>query len=348
MLANGATVTASACENRDLWRALRGGGPGTYGIVISGVIKAYPEATVAAQSLFLAPFTSAQIPQFMEAVAILYQAFPALSDGGLSGYGSWMTYSPVPVDGHFTSYLTWSFGALNKTVDEISRLFAATAAQLAPYNGTSLVISTIYQNFNSYFDYYYATSGINSAAEGEAALVSRLMSKENLANRDGVIEMLNVTAGAPDEFVFNEFCLVGGGAILDDSDHHSGVNPAWRKTYLLNEVARGWQVTADWETVEAAHHDITYVKGAAMTQLAPDMGSYMNEVGWGYLFLPVDTDSNFFLGRLARSELSVELLWWCSAGARRCEEAVRSRWIVLLSNVCGIQALDCEERWASV
>lgn len=290
VLANGEIVTASACENRDLWRALRGGGPGTYGVVISGVIKAYPDSKIAAQSLFMAPFTSAQIPQFMEAVAILYQAFPELNDGGMSGYGSWMAYSPAPVDGQFTSYLTWSFGAFNKTVDEITALFAGTAAQLAPYNGTSLVISTTYQTFNTYFDYYYATNGVNSAAESEAALVSRLMGKEDLANKDGVMKMLNVTAGTPYEFTFNEFCVIGGGAVLDNSDDHSGVNPAWRKTYLLNEVARGWQDTADWTTVAAAHYDITYIKGAAMTQLAPDMGSYMNEVSCGSFPRKAETD----------------------------------------------------------
>lgn len=278
MLASGEIVTAGPCANRDLWKALRGGGPGTYGVVISGVIKAYPSSTVAAQSLFLAPFTSAQIPEFMEAIAILYQAFPELSDGGLSGYGNWMAYSPVPVGGSFSSYFTWSFGAFNKSIADVTALFASTAAKLAPYNGTSLHISTTYQHFDTYFDYYYATNGINSAAEGEAALVSRLMGKEHLSNTAGLKEMLNVTAGAPFEFTFNEICLVGGGAVLDDSDDHSGVNPAWRKTYLINEVARGWLATADSATVAASHHDITYNKGAAMTKLAPDMGSYMNEV----------------------------------------------------------------------
>ena len=42
-------------------------------------------------------------------------------------------------------------------------------------------------------------------------------------------------------------------------------------------VARAYSDTANFSTAQAVHQDITYVKGAAMTALAPDTGSYMNE-----------------------------------------------------------------------
>ncbi|PKS11445.1 hypothetical protein jhhlp_003209 [Lomentospora prolificans] len=44
--AEGKFVTASPEENIDLFYALRGGGPGTYGIVTSAVVKAHPRVTV--------------------------------------------------------------------------------------------------------------------------------------------------------------------------------------------------------------------------------------------------------------------------------------------------------------
>ncbi|CAI4215554.1 unnamed protein product [Parascedosporium putredinis] len=44
--AEGKFVTASPEENPDLFYALRGGGPGTYGIVTSAVVKAHPRVTV--------------------------------------------------------------------------------------------------------------------------------------------------------------------------------------------------------------------------------------------------------------------------------------------------------------
>jgi FAD/FMN-containing dehydrogenase len=39
-------VTANAYQNTDLFFALRGGGGGTYGVVVSATLKAYPNYPV--------------------------------------------------------------------------------------------------------------------------------------------------------------------------------------------------------------------------------------------------------------------------------------------------------------
>jgi FAD/FMN-containing dehydrogenase len=44
--ANGSVVTASPSENSDLYWALSGGGPGTYGVVTSVTVRAYPDLPV--------------------------------------------------------------------------------------------------------------------------------------------------------------------------------------------------------------------------------------------------------------------------------------------------------------
>ncbi|OIW25365.1 FAD-binding domain-containing protein [Coniochaeta ligniaria NRRL 30616] len=44
--ADGRVVTADPTQNQDLFYALRGGGPGTYGIVTSAIVKAYPPIQV--------------------------------------------------------------------------------------------------------------------------------------------------------------------------------------------------------------------------------------------------------------------------------------------------------------
>ncbi|KAF7196514.1 FAD-linked oxidoreductase apf9 [Pseudocercospora fuligena] len=87
VLADGTLVTASPVENKDLFFAIRGGGPGTYGIVVETTVKAYPTQKVLAQTLAIAS-QSGNITSFLEAVADLYQAFPELAEAGWSGYGS--------------------------------------------------------------------------------------------------------------------------------------------------------------------------------------------------------------------------------------------------------------------
>ncbi|RDW79360.1 hypothetical protein BP6252_03998 [Coleophoma cylindrospora] len=266
ILASGEIVTASGCENTDLFTAIRGGGGGTYGIVISGIIKAHPESTITAQVFAMAPLSS--------------------DDAGLSGYGSWMAYAPYQIVEPYHSGLNWAFAAFGQTPAQVEASFAPTLKRLSTYNGTSLYISTSYLTFGSYYAYYYALNGVNSAAQSKAALVSRLMGRDDLSSVANVSQMLNITAGTPDQFTLTEICLIGGGAVLEDS-RFSGVNPAWRKAYIINLVALGWQDTADYTTIEAAQYDITYVKGAAMTALSPDMGAYMNEGNYkdpDYLF----------------------------------------------------------------
>ena len=90
--------------------------------------------------------------------------------------------------------------------------------------------------------------------------------------------MLNITAGLPGQFTSNNVILASGGQVFKDADDpDSGVNPAWRTSYVHNVVARGWAAGTDAATQIAIHHDITYTKVGAMRAIAPNTGAYMNE-----------------------------------------------------------------------
>ncbi|GAD94227.1 isoamyl alcohol oxidase [Paecilomyces variotii No. 5] len=184
VLANGQQVLASPSSNSDLFRALRGGGGGTYGIITSAKIKAYPDDAYSAQSFHMAP------------PAILYEIFPALADGGLSGYGDWSPYNW----GGTNASMVYSFGAREKSVAGIETLFAPTIKKLRPYNGTNLNMIVSYKAFESYWDYYYGTSGGScAAATANSALASRLFTKDNISNGTTLRKMLKITAGRPSE-----------------------------------------------------------------------------------------------------------------------------------------------------
>ncbi|PQE12027.1 isoamyl alcohol oxidase protein [Rutstroemia sp. NJR-2017a BVV2] len=279
VLTNGQKVLASPNENSDLFRALRGGGGGTYGIVTSAKIKAYPDSKYTSQAFYMAPLNASgdALAAFMEAVALIYAAFPTLNDGGLSGYGTWTSYS---IPNTLNASLTYSLGAKGKTIQQVEALFQPTLEKLLVYNGTALNIAVSYATYGSYWDYYFSTSGVNSAASANSALVSRLFTKDNLSKGAALRKMLNTTAGTAYEGTVNGFCLVSGGAVFNSSDPFSGVNPVWRKSYAYQYTARGWLDTADYSTAAAVHHDITYGKGGALREFAPDTGVYMSESDW--------------------------------------------------------------------
>ncbi|KAA8567448.1 hypothetical protein EYC84_010461 [Monilinia fructicola] len=213
VLANGKIVTANRCQNQDLYFAIRGGGGGTYGVVVSTVVKVYPTTSISAQTLAIAPLSDANIPEFMDALNMVYSAYPDLNDAGLSGYGSW--------------------------------------AKLSGYK---------------------AVAGI-----GTGALGSRLLDRNALKSSPTDLgKMLNITAGSQGQFSSTSVSLVGGGQVFTP-DPSSGLNPAWRSSYVHNVVSRGWTVDTDMATVQEIKDDITYTKVGAMKRLAPDTGCYMNE-----------------------------------------------------------------------
>lgn len=224
----------------------------------------------------------------MDAVNIMYQSYPTLGDAGFNGYGSWSIYQPPtstdgssPIANSTTSYIH-TVANFGKTAAEAESLFAPIAAQLAPYNGTNLFMSTSYFESPSYAAYYQRFSGIVTPVGTTAALGSRFLDKKALTEDKAALNaMLKTIAGTPEQATSNNIIFMGGkGSQLyaDAKDRNSGVNPAWRSMYVHNIVARGWAPGSDNATIDAVYDDITNVKVQAMKKLAPSTGSYMNEV----------------------------------------------------------------------
>ena len=290
VLANGQIVNVSPCQHPDLFFAIRGGGGGTYGVVVSTTVKAHSTSNVAAQQLSFAPLNSTYMAEFMKAVEIMHNAYPYLLDKGLSGYGSWSIASPTPLvynynytlggdlQANFTTGFTHSLAIFRQTSAEAQSIFAPVLRQLEPFNGRSLFINITYSSFPTYSAYYTALSGIESPVGSSAAVGSRLLDRKVLTS-PRLNQTLQVLAGTPDQFTSVNLVIIGGGQIARDGvDPFSGVNPAWRTSYVHNIVARGWAPGADETTRSAVYNDITNVKVQAMKDLAPSTGAYMNEV----------------------------------------------------------------------
>ncbi|KAF1852164.1 uncharacterized protein K460DRAFT_392285 [Cucurbitaria berberidis CBS 394.84] len=82
--ADGRYVTASKTSYPDLFWALRGGGPGTFGIVTSVIVKAFPETDVTLSSFVLGNSTDGtqfvSRANFFKVLRVLWESFPAWTD----------------------------------------------------------------------------------------------------------------------------------------------------------------------------------------------------------------------------------------------------------------------------
>lgn len=273
LLASGELITANHCEHRDLFVAIRGGGPG-YGIVLGTTVKAFPNVdVVTAHHLSLAPIsTTVRHSGLLDAVTIILQSLPDLSDAGYAGYGFWSSSVPRPFFGY--SHGFWTIG-LNQS--EADAAFAPVRAKLQSFNKT-LSISEDFASYTDYWSFYEAESGLYDATGSSSILTSRLINRRALTSRTSVREAVEIIAGKPEEFTVNVIDLVSGGQVFSDAaDETSGLHPAWRTSHYFVTVGRGVPLNASNSERYSVMDDVTYVKGAALKKLAPDTGGYMNE-----------------------------------------------------------------------
>ncbi|GES57662.1 isoamyl alcohol oxidase [Aspergillus terreus] len=281
VLSNGSIVMANPCQNPDLYFALRGGGGGTYGVVTSMTVKVYPSKPVIAQSLVIRPIGN-NTEALLAAITEIYAHSPSISDAGFSGYGIWSINSPVPIYKNLTRGYYHTFAAMGQSQHEAEKAFRTLFHQLKRYNGTKLSISLEWVQFPTYGAYYRTMWNLHSPVSPAAhSTASRMLDKRALtSNRAMLRDTIKVVAGTPEQQTVNTLDLVGGGKIFEDAeDKLSGVNPAWRSTYVVHLLTRGWPADADPATAQAVKDDITYTKIGAMRALSSGMGSYMNEVG---------------------------------------------------------------------
>lgn len=78
-------MTASAESNPDLFWALRGGGPGAWGVIVSFTMKTFPTMKVAG-AVIQYEITAGNTTQFWAAVKAVHKYAPLYADNNLSGY----------------------------------------------------------------------------------------------------------------------------------------------------------------------------------------------------------------------------------------------------------------------
>jgi hypothetical protein len=280
ILANGSIVVANPCINPDLFTALRGGGGGTYGVVISVTIKAHPSRPVVAHTLAIVPTSTSNLNPFLDAITDLYTFYPTLSESGFSGYGSWSINDPITTYGNSPAGYKHAFAALDKPLVSAKSALEPILDTLSVHDAIDIFVSWF--EFPSYAAYYRAMSGVHQkTGVPETSLASRMFDKKALtSDRERLRGMVGAVAGNALESTINQVLLVGGGKVLEEPEY-SGVNPAWRKTFLIHIVARGWPAKLGPVVAKKVKTDITYSKYYAMRQLTPGMGGYLNEVPAG-------------------------------------------------------------------
>jgi FAD binding domain-containing protein/berberine-like enzyme len=279
--ADGVLKVANAVSNPDLFWALRGGGGGTFGVVVEATVKAYVSPKVAVAVAWLNTTNSNDTRSIWPALTWLHTQIPAMAENGMTMY-YYITPSAMTLIG--------INGGENGTRTWLRQNWKPVVQNLGTFNGMNndslIYVSLKYSNYKAFFDYIFNpdrkmqglkglnaehTTDLNRAllprhGPGEVVLTqpqgvswmdSWLLGKEHLTS-PGLSKALE---GSMPHLELGELRgqMVGGGKVFQ-AQNNTSVLPAWRKTYSHLILVGSGQADA-----------------TPLRKLAPNMGQYVNE-----------------------------------------------------------------------
>ncbi|KFY78340.1 hypothetical protein V499_02483 [Pseudogymnoascus sp. VKM F-103] len=272
---DGEVLTANAYQNEDIYWAIRGGGGGTFGVIVSITVKVYPMPKMEVWAINVAARNSTPSKVWWKLIAQLHYLLPGLQDQGVHGY---YTITGPPSSNMLTfggSLLLW--GGANGTFENAARplqKLLARAIDIATYTLAPLPITS---------------EGENTTAGGNAG-TSRPKSGGTIGESGHL------------------FQYQAGKATLVDN----ALNPAWRDGVVHFITSQSWDHSLRKDQVSQIVNDVTYNKLNALRGLDPDSGAYLNEAnslepGWQWSFF----GPNYGRLHAIKKKYDPEGLLWC-------------------------------------
>lgn len=258
--ADGQRRIVNACQNKDLFWALHGGGGGTFAVVLSAVLRTFPSPSMASVLYIISASNETLYASF---IRDFIRFMPTLADAGYAGYFyiTDMTISIV-------------YFAPNGNLTLTRELFD----QLMKNNTDLQFIMNSTFSLPSFYDYFAQTMNPSNPTGGNVLFGSRLIPETIVRDQpDQLADALFRIRGhsANQTILFGH--MVAGGQVAKISINNS-VSPAWRTALLQVIYALGWNEgtsVADQESL--ALHLRNQVEILDTVAGGAQSGSYLNE-----------------------------------------------------------------------
>ncbi|KAH9894563.1 FAD binding domain-containing protein [Xylariomycetidae sp. FL2044] len=277
LTADGRLVMASPLGNSDLYWALSGGGPGTYGIVMSVTVRAYPDAPVGGATVYIVndlthDNASLIMDNYWSTIETWMSLLPSLVESGIGATYSFNNSLFV------LTPLTW----FNHTSEDVRVALKPWTDHL---DALGIVYTALFTDAPSYHTHISTAVPMESPAGGYWQGISRLLPSTIWSDSVSLSTYVNMTRGMADQGVF-----VGGTAIgaKKKTNFDNAVLPAWRSAAGIHGLLREWSDDPNlWDTMLEMQRNVDAelapllksVTGGDARPDNPSVGSYMNEAG---------------------------------------------------------------------
>ncbi|KAH7884922.1 hypothetical protein F5I97DRAFT_1811126 [Phlebopus sp. FC_14] len=242
---DGQLRVANECQNTDLFWALRGGGGGTFGVVLEATSKVEKQITIQSATITFADTLAADTAR--EFYQIVVNNSLQWASEGWGGF----IYS-----GMIFSNPRLSYAEAENSLKEISDFAIA--------HGGNMTLQTM----PSFLSYFNARTDVANLV----ALGSRLIPKDTFMTEEQKSELvdlvLSLSSGAIISFVTP--------VLFNGTDNSTSVTPAWRDSIWHLLFTQEWQYNAtisETADIFASIHNYTQ----SMKAVAPQSGAYQNE-----------------------------------------------------------------------
>lgn len=267
VLAEGGFVTVDATQNTDLFWALRGGGGGTFGVVTSVTIKAYPQLTTSYITFTYKNIGDISTEAFWAAIKLYWDDSPTWTAADTYSY-FWI----YPLGNDTYEFWMEAWFAPNSTA---AQLEALTAPLLANWTALGVSINPVYHQFDSVWEAADSAFPLETWGNNIARQAGRLFPRDNWANETIMAESFDAIRWISEAglYVYGFHIAPGQHEYPDNA-----VNPAWRQT--LGHIMMSYiGDTSIWSTAEGIaeyteiSRNLTDVYNARWRALTPGSGA---------------------------------------------------------------------------
>lgn len=265
--AQGQHLIATPTQNTDLYWALSGGGPGTYGVVISLTVRTHTPGIFGGASL---GFSSAGLSNdtYWNTIAYWQSLQPALVDAGTTTIALVLT----------SGFQILPFTAPGASINQTRQLLAPFTNYLTAHNITySLNVTSLpfLEHYKTYLGPFPFGSQPTAQLTGGRLIPRSVVTKTNAALTS---TFRTIVESSP--FYLAILSLNAGHPLREKPVAANAVLPAWRDALFTVIVISPWDFSAARSVEVKKEKYLTDVIGPALEKVAPGSGAYLNEANF--------------------------------------------------------------------
>lgn len=254
---------------------MRGGGGGSWGVVVTVTVKAFPDYPV------LFTLTNYTLPapnaEFWKGIEAFHSHLVPLNDNGGTGYYYITPISPVSGGGSVATFTLqmWFVNQTNPAI--LANKFDPLLSALQNATGTPPDFKFIpFPTMSSMYNTFFTGSDYDGLL---VQLGSRLVSRSFVNSPGSPAKIAHALSGiklGPTDYI--EGNVVSGGQVAANKGINSALNPAWRDAVVHLLFTRQWTASTTFQQQAVITANITNDEVPILKDFEPGkMGAYLNE-----------------------------------------------------------------------